>query len=126
MLVDLCRSSGHLSAPKAFGLKNTGLLRVMPPSQLSKISSPRLTLRFTYTLGRVIDVHQQHHLYNELSFDFETPLKLKLTIVITGGSPLLVKSLQVILIGLPTSTEQSTLAQSPIHFPTELPSVLQA
>jgi len=46
--------------------------------------------------------------------------------MITGGSPLLAKSLQVILIALPNSTEQSTLAQSPIHFPTELPSVLQA
>ena len=126
MLVDLCRSSGHLSAPKAFGLKNTGLLRVMPPSQLFKISSPRLASRFVYTLGRVIDVHQQHHLYNELSFDFETPLKLKLAMMITGGSPLLAKFLQVILIALPNSTEQSTLAQSPIHFPTELPSVLQA
>jgi len=30
---------------------------VMPPSQLFKISSPRLALRLTYTLGRVIDVH---------------------------------------------------------------------
>ncbi len=46
--------------------------------------------------------------------------------MITGGSPFLAKFLQVILIALPNSTEQSTLAQSLIHFPTELPSVLQA
>jgi len=61
-----------------------------------------------------------------LSFDFETPLKLKLAMMITGGSPLLAKFLQVILIALPNSTEQSTLAQSLIHFSTELPSILQA
>ena len=45
--------------------------------------------------------------------------------VITGGSTLLTKLLRVILILLPESTEQSTLAQSQFHFPTELPSVLQ-
>ena len=50
------RSSGHLSALKTFGLKNTGLLRVMPPSQLFEISSPRFTFRLTYSLGREISV----------------------------------------------------------------------
>ncbi len=60
-----------------------------------------------------------------MSFDFETPLKLKLAMILTGGSTLLTKLLRVILIPLPKSTEQSTLAQSQFHFPTELPSVLQ-
>ena len=79
----------------------------------------------TNTPGRVFSVSHQHHLYRKLSFDFEIPLKLKLAMMITGGSTLLTKLLRVILIPLPRSTEQSTLAQSPSHFPTELPSVLQ-
>lgn len=85
------------------------------------------SLRYLHknSLGRESCANQQHHLYDWLSFDFETPLKLKLAMMITGGSPLLTKLLRVILIPLPRSTEQSTLAQSPVHFPTELPSVLQ-
>jgi hypothetical protein len=38
-----------------------------------------------YSLGREIGVLQQHHLYEELSFDFETPLKLRYTIILTGS-----------------------------------------
>lgn len=96
-----------------------------PPSQLFKTSSPRTPFRESYPLGGRIGVHQQHHLYDKLSFDFKIPLKLELAIMLAGEPTFFTKLLWVILIALPSSTEQSTLAQSYIHFATELPSLLQ-